>query len=97
MLGPRRLATAADSGPDRAARRCGASSSQVATGHSSASNSGASSSSQPGNMPPASMRTISDTRCAARNSGRICTACDGTGEPQQPAVRRVIAKKLSSV
>jgi hypothetical protein len=29
-------------------------------------------------MPPAIMRTSSDTACAARNSGRICTACDGT-------------------
>ena len=49
---------------------------------------GASSSSQPGNMPPAIMRTTSETACAAKNSGRICSACAGTAEPQQAAVDR---------
>ena len=47
-------------------------------------------------MPPAIMRTISDTAWAATNSGRICTACDGTVNQSR---RRwmVTAKKLSRV
>jgi hypothetical protein len=47
-------------------------------------------------MPPAIIRTTSDTAWAATKSGRICTACDGTVNQSR---RRwiVTAKKLSSV
>ena len=63
---------------------------------SAISTSGAKTSSQPGNMPPANMRTISDTACAAANSGSTCSACDGT---ENHSSRRwiVMAKKLSKV
>jgi len=49
-----------------------------------------------GGMLPAIMRTTNDTACAAPNSGRICTAWDGTVN-QRSRRWMVIAKKLSSV
>lgn len=75
------------------ARRCGASSSRLARGHRAASNTGASSTLQPGHMPPTIIRTTSASAWAAKNSGAICTAC----APRLNQARRrcsVIAPKL---
>ncbi len=58
--------------------RCGASSSQVMTGHNKASPNGAASNDQPGHMPPASMRTMNETACASMNSGKTWIICAGT-------------------
>jgi hypothetical protein len=77
-------------------RRCGASKSAVASGHSAASMAGEISTVQPGNTPPPIMRVTTSMSCDSAKSGSTCSACDSTGYQSR---RRwmVIAKKPSVV
>ncbi|MNV68616.1 hypothetical protein D3C71_1614810 [compost metagenome] len=59
-------------------RRWGASSTQLASGQSSAASSGARKLHTPGNMPPDAMRSKSSIAWARINKGKTCRDCDGT-------------------
>jgi hypothetical protein len=60
--------------------------SMVTNGHSAASNTGASSRDQPGNMPPAIRRTTSDTTCAGKEHRQDLHRLFGNAEPRQASV-----------
>ena len=60
------------------ARRCGANSSTLTSGHRADSSTGASSTCQPGNSAPPISRSAMVMACAAANKGSSCTACPGT-------------------